>query len=75
MEWNETLKEEEVQAAPSALAMPRAPPPESLLKAMEASGRWLESLEAALASEFSVGTLPQMQDHLSKFKVCFSPVF
>ncbi|XP_071545204.1 uncharacterized protein [Panulirus ornatus] len=68
LEWNDTLQVKLAQLSPSSLAVPPSPPPESLLKAMEASRRWLESLETALASEYSVSTLPQMQDHLTKFK-------
>ncbi|KAG7153745.1 Utrophin-like [Homarus americanus] len=67
LEWNETLGEMQAQAVTPTVA-PLAPPPESLLKAMDASGKWLESLEAALASEYSASTLPQMQDQHIKFK-------
>ncbi|XP_069940660.1 microtubule-actin cross-linking factor 1 isoform X2 [Cherax quadricarinatus] len=67
LEWNETLKHKVAEAATTS-AMSPPPPPESLLKAMAASRKWLESLEAALASEYSVTTLPQMQDYLTQFK-------
>ncbi|XP_066986178.1 dystrophin-like isoform X40 [Macrobrachium rosenbergii] len=62
-----TQKVEEVQSAsvtPKALAVP----PESLLKAIEASREWLCSLETAIASECVVAPLPQMQDVFEKFK-------
>ncbi|XP_064105399.1 dystrophin-like isoform X14 [Macrobrachium nipponense] len=69
LERRETLtqKAEEVQSAsvtPKALAVP----PESLLKAIEASREWLCSLETAIASECVVAPLPQMQDVFEKFK-------
>lgn len=58
-----------------SLTAPKAPP-ESLLKAMDASRQWLESMETALASEFSVTLAPQLHDQLNKFKVlCLALTF
>ncbi|XP_069180920.1 LOW QUALITY PROTEIN: dystrophin [Procambarus clarkii] len=68
LEWNETLKHKLAEADTPSARTPLKPVPESLLKAMGASSTWLESLEAALATEYSVSTLPQMQDYLTKFK-------
>ncbi|XP_068223554.1 microtubule-actin cross-linking factor 1-like [Palaemon carinicauda] len=62
-----TQKAEEVKPA-SVTQKTSAIPPESLLKAIDASREWLCSLETAIASECVVATLPQMQDTLEKFK-------
>lgn len=71
MEWSVTLKERVGQVTPTPMVVEtvQTAPPESLVKAMEASRKWLESLETALASEHVVSSLPQMQDMLLKFQV------
>nr|XP_027238839.1 dystrophin-like isoform X4 [Penaeus vannamei] len=70
IEWNVTLKERLGQVSPSPMVVEtvQTAPPESLVKAMEASRKWLESLETALAAEHVVSSLPQMQDMLLKFQ-------
>ncbi|KAK7085433.1 hypothetical protein SK128_001326, partial [Halocaridina rubra] len=75
VEYKESLSAQPVEVSPATVEVAQVsetpvtnPPPESLLKAVEASREWLRSLETAIASKCSVTSLPEMQDVLMKLK-------